>query len=56
MYEKSNTETCTAAAVKSIQSYPTLCNPIDSSPPGSPISGILQARTLEGVAISFSNA
>ena len=56
MYEKSNTETCTAAAVKSLQSYPTLCNPIDSSPPGSPIPGILQARTLEGVAISFSNA
>jgi len=45
-----------AAAAKSIQSCPTLCNPIDSSPPGSPVPGILQARTLEWVAISFSNA
>ena len=45
-----------AAAAKSLQSYPTLCNPIDSSPLGSPIPGILQARTLEWVAISFSNA
>ena len=45
-----------AAAAKSIQSYPTLCNPIDGSPPGSPVPGILQARTLEWVAISFSNA
>ena len=45
----------TAAAAKSLQSYPTLCNPIDSSPPGSAIPGILQARTLEWVAISFSN-
>jgi len=44
------------AAAKSLQSPPTLCNPIDSSPPGSPIPGILQARTLEWVAISFSNA
>ena len=44
-----------AAAAKSLQSCPTLCDPIDSSPPGSPISGILQARTLEWVAISFSN-
>ena len=43
-------------ATKSLQSCPTLCNPIDSSPPGSPVSGILQARTLEWVAISFSNA
>ena len=41
---------------KSLQSCLTLCNPIDSSPPGSPIPGILQARTLEWVAISFSNA
>ena len=41
---------------KSLQSYPTLCNPIDGSPPGSAIPGILQARTLEWVAISFSNA
>ena len=45
-----------AAAAKSLQSCPTLCDPIDSSPPGSPVPGILQARTLEGVAISFSNA
>ena len=46
---------CSAAA-KSLQSCPTLCNPIDGSPLGSPIPGILQARTLEWVAISFSNA
>ena len=45
-----------AATAKSFQSCPTLCNPIDSSPPGSSIPGILQARTLEWVAISFSNA
>ena len=45
-----------AAAAKSLQSCPTLCNPIDGSPPGSAIPGILQARTLEWVAISFSNA
>ena len=45
-----------AAAAKSLQSCPTLCNPIDSSPSGSPVPGILQARTLEWVAISFSNA
>ena len=45
-----------AAAAKSLQSCPTLYDPIDGSPPGSPISGILQARTLEWVAISFSNA
>ena len=45
-----------AAAAKSIQSCLTLCDPIDSSPPGSPVPGILQARTLEWVAISFSNA
>ena len=43
-------------AAKSLQSYPTLCYPIDGSPPGSPVPGILQARTLEWVAISFSNA
>ena len=44
---------CTyAAAAKSLQSCPTLCDPIDGSPPGSPTPGILQARTLEGVAIS----
>ena len=41
---------------KSLQSCPTLCDPIDGSPPGSPVPGILQARTLEWVAISFSNA
>ena len=41
---------------KSLQSFLTLCNPIDSSPPGSPVPGILQARTLEWAAISFSNA
>ena len=45
-----------AAAAKSLQSCPTRCDPIDGSPPGSPIPGILQARTLEWVAISFSNA
>ena len=45
-----------AAAAKSLQSCPTLCNPIDCSPLGSPIPGILQARTLEWVAISFSDA
>ena len=44
------------AAAKSLQSCPTLCDPIDSSPPGSPVPGILQARTLEWIAISFSNA
>ena len=44
----------TAAAAKSLQSCPTLCDPIDGSPPGSPVPGILQARTLEWVAISFS--
>ena len=43
-----------AAAAKSLQSCPTLCNPIDGSPPGSPVPGILQARTLEWVAIAFS--
>ena len=44
-----------AAAAKSLQSCPTLCDPIDGSPPGSGIPGILQARTLEWIAISFSN-
>jgi len=48
--------TAAAAAAKSLQSCPILCDPIDSSPPGSPVPGILQARTLEWVAISFSNA
>ena len=45
-----------AAATKSLQSCPTLGNPTDGSPPGSPVPGILQARILEWVAISFSNA
>ena len=45
-----------AAAAKSLHSCPTLCDPIDGSPPGSPVPGILQARTLEWVAMSFSNA
>ena len=45
-----------AAAAKSLQSCPTLCDPIDGSPRGSSVPGILQARTLEWVAISFSNA
>ena len=45
-----------AAVAKSLQSCPTLCDPIDGSPPGSPVPGILQARTLEWAAISFSNA
>ena len=45
-----------APAAKSLQSCPTLCDPIDGSPPGSPVPGILQASTLEWVAISFSNA
>ena len=52
---KSFVYTATATA-KSLQSCPTLCDPIDGSPPGSPVPGILQARTLEWVAISFSNA
>ena len=45
-----------APAAKSLQSCPTLCNPIDGSPPGSPVLGILQARKMEWVAIFFSNA
>ena len=48
--------TAAAAAAESLQSCLTLCDPIDGSPPGSPVPGILQARTLEWVAISFSNA
>ena len=47
---------CIAAAAKPLQSCPTLCDPIDGSPPGFPVPGILQARTLEWVAISFSSA
>ena len=50
------TEVAAAAASKSLQSYLTLCDPIDGSPPGSPVPGIPQARILEWVAISFSNA
>ena len=56
---KNRTETVSdaaAAAAKSLQSCQTLCDPTDGSPPGSPIPGILQARTLEWVAISFSSA
>ena len=49
-------DSAAAAAAKSLQSCPTLCDPIDGSPPGSPVPGILQARTLEWVAISFSSA
>ena len=54
--ESDTSEATAAAAARSIQSCPTLCNPIDGSPPGSAVPGILQARTLEWVAISFSNA
>ena len=50
------TQIAAAAAAKSLQSYPTLCDPIDGSPSGSTVPGILQARKLEWVAISFSNA
>ena len=57
LFNKWCRESCTAAAAaKSLQSCPTLCDPIDGSPPGSAVPGILQARTLEWVAISFSNA
>ena len=51
-----NFSSAAAAAAKSLQSCPTLCDPIDSSPSGSPVPGILQARTLEWAAISYSNA
>ena len=51
-----NSPRTSAAAAKLLQSCPTLCDPTDGSPPGSPVPGILQARTLEWVAISFSNA
>ena len=54
--DKNQFPAAAAAAAKSRQSCPTLCGPIDGSPPGSAIPGILQARTLEWVAISFSNA
>ena len=58
-YSTGNSTQCfavAAAAAKSLQSCQTLCDPIDGSPPGSPVPGILQARTLEWVAISYSNA
>ena len=55
VFRNNNVDRC-AAAAKSLQSCPTLCDLIDSSPPGSRVPGILQARTLEWVAISFSNA
>ena len=51
-----NVAAAAAAAAKSLQSCPTLCDPIDGGPPGSHVPGILQARTLEWVAISFSSA
>ena len=51
-----HTTAAAAAAAASLHSCPTLCDPRDGSPPGSPIPGVLQARTLEWVAISFSNA
>jgi len=54
--KQTNLEHAVAAAAKLLQSCPTLCDPIDGSPLGSPIPGILQARTLEWVAISFSSA
>ena len=53
---KQGGECAAAAAAKSLQSCPTLCDPIDGSPPGPAVPGILQARTLEWVAISSSNA
>ena len=55
-FEQQTCKVTSAAAAKSLQSCPTLCDPTDCSPPGSPVPGILQARTLEWVAISFSNA
>ena len=54
--KQQSNKTAAAAAAKSLQSCPTLCDPIDGSPSGSPVAGILQARTLEWVAISFSSA
>ena len=53
---KCSLQVSAAAAAKSLQSCPTLCDPIDGSPSGSPVPGILQARVLEWVAISFSSA
>ena len=54
--KQENSRKTSAAAAKSLQLCPTLCDPIDGNPPGSAVPGILQARTLEWVAISFSNA
>jgi len=56
MVAQASATVAAAAATKSLQSCLTLCNPIDGSPPGSPVPGILQAKTLKSVAISFSNA
>ena len=56
MQIKTTGQNVAAAAAKSLQSRPTLCEPIDGGSPGSPVPGILQAKTLEWVAISFSNA
>ena len=56
LFPNSGSEADAAAAAKSLQSCPTLCDAIDGSPPGSPVPGILQARTLEWVAVPFSNA
>ena len=56
VYVESFPDGSVAAAAKSLQSCPTLCDPIDGRPPGSAVPGILQARTPEWVAISFSNA
>ena len=53
---KEDSAASAAAAAKPLQSCPTLCDPTDGSPPGSAVPGVLQARTLEWVAISFSNA
>ena len=52
----SHWDVAAAAAAESLQLCPTLCDPIDGSPPGSPVPGVLQARTLEWAAVSFSNA
>ena len=54
--ESGRLQSAAAAAAKSFQSCPTLCDPTDGSPPGSPVPGILQAQTLERVAVSFSSA
>ena len=56
LYASMGSAAAAAAAAKSLQSCPTLGDPIDGSPPGSPVPGILQARTLEWAATSFSNA